>query len=211
MKSKLLYTAVAFAGLAGMLPGQSFERQGPGYGYGFRERPGVTSSTVTAAQLTQWMRGATGSTTANVDKWCYAMGQLVPGGYTCPDPESFGFSGGNRTSMVDAQTFLNNLRAYQGPNAAPYAAPYAAGGGGSAAASPGLEACREAVRDRLRSNGYSDVYISSINAEDRRGGGDRVYGSADAQGQYGRHQRFDFSCGVNLERGEVRSVDLNPR
>jgi hypothetical protein len=40
---------------------------------------------------------------------------------------------------------------------------------------------------------------------------DRVYGFADAEGQFGQPERFDFSCGVNLERGNVRSLDVNPR
>jgi len=204
MKCNLLYTAVAFVGLTGIVSAQGYQRQVPGYTH-----PGARADTVTAPQLSQWMQSATGASTATVDKWCYAMGQ-VAGGYTCPDPESFGFTGNYRYSMVDAQTFLNNLRAYQsGGYPGGYTAPYAATG--PAGNSPGMEACGQAVSDRLRNEGYSDVRISSMNAEDRPGGLDRVYGSADAEGQYRRHERFDFSCRVNLERGEVHSVDVNPR
>ncbi|HEY7334088.1 MAG TPA: hypothetical protein VH639_04330 [Bryobacteraceae bacterium] len=53
--------------------------------------------------------------------------------------------------------------------------------------------------------------IPSINAEDGPRGADRVYGLADARQRYGRAEQFDFSCAVNLERGQVRSLDVNPR
>jgi hypothetical protein len=208
MKSKLLFTTVMFAGLTGMISAQSFGQGGPGNrGYGPGERPRVAANMVTPEQLTRWMRGSIGSSTATADQWCYAMGQLVTG-YSCPGPDKFGFSGRLRNAPVDAQTFLNNLRAYE---TGAYSVPYATSEGPAREESPGVVACRHAVMDRLRDEGYSDVHIPSINAEDRRGGADRVYGSADARGQRGRPEQFDFSCGVNLERGKIRSLDINPR
>jgi hypothetical protein len=208
MNSKLLFTTVVFAGLTGMICAQSVAQREPGNsGYGYRERPRVTTDMVTPGQLTQWMQGSIGSSTATADQWCYAMGQLVRG-YTCPGPDKFGFTGDRRYSRVDAQTFLNNLRAYE---TGAYSAPYARGEGPAREESPGVMSCRHAVEERLRDEGYYDVRIPSITAEDRPGGADRVYGSADAQGQRGRPERFDFSCAVNLERGEVRSLDINPR
>src|SRR5215471_7802872 len=122
MKSKLLFLTVAVAGVAGLTSAQSYERRVPGYsGYAIRERPSVTAN-VTAEQLTQWMRASTGSSTATADRWCYALGQLTRSGYACPAPENFGFTGRERYAAVDAQTLLNNLRAYEkGANTAPFA------------------------------------------------------------------------------------------
>jgi len=205
MKSNLLFLTVAAVGLAGLTSAQSYDRRAPGYA--LRERPGVTAN-VTAEQLTQWMRASTGSSTATVDRWCYALGQLVPGGYTCPAPEYFGFTGRERYAAVNAQAFLNNLRAYE---TSANTAPFAPGGVGPAGTSPGVSSCRQAVEDRLRADGYYGIRISSINAEDRPGGIDRVYGFAEAEGRYRQPIGFDFSCGVNLERGDIRSVDVNPR
>jgi len=100
MKSNLLFLTVALAGLAGLTSAQSYERRVPGFnGYGSRERPGVTVNVVTAAQLTQWMQASSGSRTATADQWCYAIGQLVAGGYTCPAPENFGFTGRERMRL----------------------------------------------------------------------------------------------------------------
>jgi hypothetical protein len=36
-------------------------------------------------------------------------------------------------------------------------------------------------------------------------------GSADADGHNRRPETYDFSCTVNLERGDVKAVDLNQR
>lgn len=80
-----------------------------------------------------------------------------------------------------------------------------------ASITPGIEACRHAVEDRLRNDGYDRITVRSIRADDRPGGADRVMGSADAEGRYRRPDSFDFSCVVNLERGVVRSVDVNRR
>jgi hypothetical protein len=211
MKLNLLSISVAFVGLAGLAAAQNYERRDPG------DRPALTPNMVTAGELTQWMQGSIGSTRATADQWCYAMGQLVRGGYTCPPPDKFGFAGRDRNERVDAQTFLNDLRALQGsPNPRPYeernnSAPYVAEGGPRQQASPGVAACRQAVQDRLRGEGYSDVHVPSINSEDRPGGADRVYGMAEAQGRYGHAEHFDFSCAVNLERGEVHRLEVNPR
>jgi hypothetical protein len=75
---------------------------------------------------------------------------------------------------------------------------------------PGIAACQQAVEARLGNDGYDQVSVRSINAVDRPGGGDQVSGYADAE-RYRRVESFNFSCVVNLERGEVRSLDLNRR
>jgi len=85
------------------------------------------------------------------------------------------------------------------------------GRGPGPSVAPGIEACQRAVEDRLRNDGYDRITVRSIRADDRPGGADRVMGSADAEGRYRRPDSFDFSCVVNLERGVVRSVDLNSR
>jgi hypothetical protein len=81
----------------------------------------------------------------------------------------------------------------------------------NAAVSPGIQACQNAVQDRLRNDGFERINIRSISAEDRPGGPDRVAGYAEAERRDRRPETFDFSCAVNLERGSIRSVDVNPR
>ncbi len=68
-----------------------------------------------------------------------------------------------------------------------------------------VEICRRAVTERIAREGYEHVRFDSIRIDDRRGGNDSVTGIASGE-NWGS---FEFSCRVNLDTGEVRSVDLN--
>ena len=85
------------------------------------------------------------------------------------------------------------------------------GPGPGTSVTPGIESCQRAVEDRLRNDGYDRVSIREIRVDDRPDGADRVLGLAEAEGRYRRPDTFDFSCTVNLERGTIRSVDVNRR
>lgn len=87
------------------------------------------------------------------------------------------------------------------------------GGGGGSRGGPARDAvriCRQAVEERIRTQGYDAVNVSNIRIDDRPGRNDWVIG--DARGDRGRRSDpFDFSCRVNLDTGEVRSVDVKRR
>lgn len=70
------------------------------------------ANSVSASALTAWMQQSIGTPQANADQWCYGMGQLIIGGYTCPAPELFGFTGAQRFQTVDATSFLSMLNSY---------------------------------------------------------------------------------------------------
>ena len=124
----------------------------------------------------------------------------VRSGYNREEPYRFSCSVDFETGRVRSAeiTRLEEERGGPGP-------------GPGSAITPGVDACQRAVEDRLRANGYDRISIRSIRADDRPGGGDRVLGSADAEGRYHHADAFDFSCAVNLERGVVRSVDVTRR
>lgn len=72
-----------------------------------------------------------------------------------------------------------------------------------------LNNCQGAVDQNLHDRGFSNVQINSINQESgvRR---DYISGSASADNGYGTSS-FGFSCRVNLNSGNVRSVDVFQR
>jgi hypothetical protein len=76
--------------------------------------------------------------------------------------------------------------------------------------SPVIRACQQAVERRMREEGYRRVSFGPINVDDRPGRSDWIGGVATA-GRRDREDSFDFSCSVDLRRGIVRSVDVNPR
>jgi hypothetical protein len=71
-----------------------------------------------------------------------------------------------------------------------------------------IEGCRRAVEDRVRRDGYDRIDFEAINVDNNPGRNDWVIGSIRAEGRFGRPERFNFSCRVNLDNGEVRSVDV---
>lgn len=73
-----------------------------------------------------------------------------------------------------------------------------------------LSGCRDAVEYRLANDGYANVTIDSIRADDRSGRRDWIIGNARAQSRRGR-AGFRFSCSVDLRDGDVRTVDVQPR
>ena len=82
--------------------------------------------------------------------------------------------------------------------------------GGGMASGRAMENCRQAVRDRLRSEGYDAVQLPSINVDDRPGRRDWIVGTARASRGM-RGDTFNFSCSVDMNRGEVRNVDVTRR
>jgi hypothetical protein len=74
-----------------------------------------------------------------------------------------------------------------------------------------LERCQNAVQDRLRQSGYDRVDFSSIRMDDRPGRRDWVVGEARAARGYGDNERLEFSCIVDLQTGDLRSMDVTRR
>jgi hypothetical protein len=71
-------------------------------------------------------------------------------------------------------------------------------------------ACQRAVEQRIQRDGYRNVQFGSLNADNRRN--DWIAGTATAQrGNNGRPYDFDIGCSVNLNNGNVRSVQVNRR
>jgi hypothetical protein len=83
-------------------------------------------------------------------------------------------------------------------------------GDGRGAARAALESCREAVDDRIRQNGYQHVDILSIDVDNNPGRNDWITGRARADIRM-RSDTFDFSCSVNLQNGDTRSVTVRRR
>ncbi len=73
-----------------------------------------------------------------------------------------------------------------------------------------LQACQRGVEDRLRRDGYDRMDFQGLRVDDRPGGNDAVIGNVRAARRDGSDS-MDFSCAVNLESGEVRSVDVRRR
>ncbi len=85
---------------------------------------------------------------------------------------------------------------------------YRPGDNGRSSSSAAIQSCQRAVEDRLRSDGYPRVDFHSIRVDDRRN--DSIIGDARA-GDGNRYDSFDFSCSVDFNDGDVRSIDVRPR
>ena len=71
----------------------------------------------------------------------------------------------------------------------------------------GVEACERAVRDRAFREGYREIDFARINADDNPGRSDWVNGTFSAV-RRNRAERISFACSVNLNTGDVRSLNL---
>jgi len=90
----------------------------------------------------------------------------------------------------------------RGPGGYPAGSGYPGGAGRR-----GVQACEAAVRDQMRRDGYRDIELGRINVDNNPGRNDWVVGSVSAS-RRGRVEYLDFSCSVNLNTGDVRSVDV---
>ena len=82
--------------------------------------------------------------------------------------------------------------------------------GGAFASDRAMANCRRAVRDRLRTDGYGQVDFRSINVDNRPGRNDWIVGTVRAD-RYNRSDYLNFSCSVDLNDGDLRSVDVTRR
>lgn len=73
-----------------------------------------------------------------------------------------------------------------------------------------LRACRDAVQDRLRRNGYTEFNIGRMDMDNRSGNNDLVVGGLTAQ-RDGYNDNFEFSCSLDVDGGQVRSINVNRR
>jgi len=81
---------------------------------------------------------------------------------------------------------------------------------GDQATGRAIQACEGSVEQRLIHDGFRRVDFASASPDDRPGRNDFVTGTASAL-ERDRPVWFDFTCGVSLRDGDVRSVDVNPR
>lgn len=73
-----------------------------------------------------------------------------------------------------------------------------------------VEVCREAAAERLRRDGFDNIRIRNIEADNRTGRSDSVQGTATAR-RGRRTEEFTFSCSVDLSNGNVRRVRIDRR
>ncbi len=83
-------------------------------------------------------------------------------------------------------------------------------GSNPAATARATEGCERAVEERLHRDGYDYVDFGSLRVDDRPGRGGWIVGNVTAN-RWRRPESFNFSCSVNLENGNVRSVDVTHR
>jgi hypothetical protein len=74
----------------------------------------------------------------------------------------------------------------------------------------GVATCERAVRDRLRSDGYRDIDFQRIDVDNNPGRNDWVVGTLSAF-RRNRSEYMNFSCSVNLNTGDIRSVNVRRR
>ena len=84
------------------------------------------------------------------------------------------------------------------------------GGGGPSSVAMATQNCQRSVEDRLGRDGFGRAEFLSINVDDQPGRRDWIVGNVRASSRDGG-QSFRFSCSVNLDTGDVRSVDVRPR
>jgi len=73
-----------------------------------------------------------------------------------------------------------------------------------------IENCKRAVGARVSRDGYGSIDFGEVRDEDRPGRTDWITGDMRATGPYGA-ERFRFSCNVDLNDGNVRSIDVSTR
>jgi hypothetical protein len=83
-------------------------------------------------------------------------------------------------------------------------------GGGGRNARIGVATCERAVRDRLRGDGYRDIDFQRIDVDNNPGRNDWVVGTVSAL-RRNRSEYLNFTCSVNLNNGNVRSVNIRRR
>jgi len=81
------------------------------------------------------------------------------------------------------------------------------GDAGRSVSSVAMDSCRRAVEDRAGRDGYQHVDFLSIRVDDRPGRNDWIVGTVRADVRL-RSVSLGFSCSVNLQDGDVRSVDV---
>jgi hypothetical protein len=74
----------------------------------------------------------------------------------------------------------------------------------SYAARDAVQTCQSEVNRQIRQRGYSSVQFGDIHVDDHPGSNDRVVGNLRAGDDH-----YNFSCRVDLNDGDVRSVDLS--
>jgi hypothetical protein len=74
-----------------------------------------------------------------------------------------------------------------------------------------VQNCQAAVANRMRDRGFRDVQFGRIDIDDNPGRNDWVVGNVWGNRGYGDRDSFNFSCRVDLNDGDIRSVDLNRR
>ncbi len=73
-----------------------------------------------------------------------------------------------------------------------------------------ISACQRAAEQRIQRDGYRNVQFGPLNAGNRRNDG--IAGTATAQrGNNGRAYDFEIRCSVNLDNGNIRSIQVNRR
>src|SRR5207249_8430546 len=75
---------------------------------------------------------------------------------------------------------------------------------------PAVLRCQDAIEGRLERSGYANVSFISIDLDRRPGRDEWVVGSARAE-RGDRPARLDFSCRMNLNTGNVRTVSVTRR
>lgn len=77
---------------------------------------------------------------------------------------------------------------------------------GAGASAQALQNCQRAVEDRLRHDRYRRIDFGNVSVDNRPGRNDWVIGDVRAD-----REPYEFSCSVNLNTGDVRSVDVRRR
>ena len=73
-----------------------------------------------------------------------------------------------------------------------------------------IQNCQSSVANRMQQRGMRGVQFGRINVDDNPGRNDWVIGDVWGNRGYG-NESFNFSCRVDLNDGDVRSVELNRR
>lgn len=74
-----------------------------------------------------------------------------------------------------------------------------------------IRICQDAAANRVQGDGYGDVRVRWADVDSRPGRQDRVEGTLSARGRDGLDYFVDFSCAVDPQRGQVRTIDIRQR